>query len=432
MARFLIAGTPVPGHIAPLIAAAHHLIDRGHEVVFYTASVFRRQIAAIGASFAPFPQDIDLDYRRLDEHFPQRAALPAGPEQLIFGLKHLFADAMPAQYRGLRAILGDFPAEAILTDTMFCGTIPLLLARHSRRPPVISLGITALAWSGEDTAFFGTALPPPTTPAARARSAAMTRYMEQNVFGEVQCWFDAILAKLGLPPLPRFLFDSFISLPDRYLQLTAEAFEYPRRDLPETVRFVGPLFPRPGTQFEPPDWWEELDGSRPVVLVTQGTLANTDLTQLVVPTLTALANDDVLVIATTGGPPLDAISIPLPANARAGVFLPFDRLLPKVDVMVTNGGYGAVNHALSLGIPLVVAGDTEEKPEIAARVGWSGVGINLETGRPTPEQLQDAVQVVLRDSCFRNAARRMRAEFSRYNAREEIVAAVEGFAGVTA
>ncbi len=45
-----------------------------------------------------------------------------------------------------------------------------------------------------------------------------------------------------------------------------------------------------------------------------------------------------LVVATTGGPPLEAIPVPLPANARAGVFLPFDRLLPKVDVMVTNGG----------------------------------------------------------------------------------------------
>lgn len=432
MARFLIAGTPVPGHIAPLSAAAHHLIDHGHEVVFYTASVFRDRIEAIGASFAPFPQDIDLDYRRLDEHFPQRAALPPGPAQLIFGLKHLFADAMPEQYRGLRAILADFPADAILIDTMFCGTIPLLLAGHSGRPPVVALGITALAWSGKDTAFFGTALPPPITPAARARSAAMTHYMQQNIYGEVQDHFDNVLAQQGLPRLPCFLFDSFISLPDRYLQLTAEAFEYRRGDLPQTVRFVGPLLPPPSMRFEQSDWWGELDGQRPVVLVTQGTLANTDLTQLVAPTLTALANDDVLVIATTGGPPLDAIPVPLPANARAAVFLPFDRLLPRVDVMVTNGGYGAVNHALSLGVPLVVAGDTEEKPEIAARVAWSGVGINLETGRPTPEQLQDAVQAVLRDPSFRNSARKMQAEFSRYNAREEIVQTVEGVAGVTA
>ncbi len=69
--------------------------------------------------------------------------------------------------------------------------------------------------------------------------------MQQHLYGEVQAYFDAVLAKQGLPALPHFLFDSFIALPDRYLQLTADAFEYPRRDLPETVRFVGPLLPPP-------------------------------------------------------------------------------------------------------------------------------------------------------------------------------------------
>ena len=36
--------------------------------------------------------------------------------------------------------------------------------------------------------------------------------------------------------------------------------------------------------------------------------------------------------------------------------------------MVTNGGYGGVQLALAHGVPLVVAGNTEEKGEIAARV----------------------------------------------------------------
>ncbi|HYZ23390.1 MAG TPA: nucleotide disphospho-sugar-binding domain-containing protein [Rhodopila sp.] len=432
MARFLIAGTPVPGHIAPLLAVARHLHGRGHEVVLYTASVFRDQVQAAGAHFVSFPAEIDLDYRRLDEHFPERAALPPGPAQLIFGLKHLFADAMPQQCHGIREILAWFPAEAIIIDTMFCGVMPLVLAGRHRRPPVVSLGITALAWSSEDTAFFGTALPPPTTPPARARATAMTRYMQQNFYGEVQSYFDAILAKQGLPALPNFLFNSFITMPDVYLQLTAKGFEYPRRDLPNTVRFVGPLLPPPSTRFDPPEWWDDLDGDRPVVLVTQGTLANTDLGQLVGPTLTALARDDVLVVATTGGPPVEAIPVPLPANARAGVFVPFDRLLPKVDLMVTNGGYGAVNHALSLGVPLVVAGDSEEKPEIAARVAWAGAGINLETGRPSPEHIQDAVQAVLADPCYRKAARDLQAEFARYHALEDITAVVEGFIGATA
>ena len=53
--------------------------------------------------------------------------------------------------------------------------------------------------------------------------------------------------------------------------------------------------------------------------------------------------------------------------------------------MVTNGGYGAVQRALTTGVPLVVAGDTEDKPEVAARVEWFGAGVNLRTGAPTAE-----------------------------------------------
>jgi UDP-glucoronosyl and UDP-glucosyl transferase len=50
------------------------------------------------------------------------------------------------------------------------------------------------------------------------------------------------------------------------------------------------------------------------------------------------------------------LKAPLPANTHVVEYIPHDRLLPKVDVMVTNGGYGAVQRALSMGVPLVVAG----------------------------------------------------------------------------
>ena len=83
---------------------------------------------------------------------------------------------------------------------------------------------------------------------------------------------------------------------------------------------------------------------------------------------------------------------PLPANARAAEFLPDAELLPKVAVYVTNGGYGGLHYAMENGVPIVGAGDTEDKPEGAARVAWAGAGINLKTGRPRPEAIRDAVQ----------------------------------------
>ena len=101
-------------------------------------------------------------------------------------------------------------------------------------------------------------------------------------------------------------------------------------------------------------------------------------------TTRALADDDVLVVATTGGPDPAPLRRGLPANVRLERFVPHHLLLPHVDVMVTNGGYGGVQQALANGVPLVVAGDSEDKPEVAARVQWSGAGVNLHTGRPSP------------------------------------------------
>src|SRR5262249_17566681 len=163
-----------------------------------------------------------------------------------------------------------------------------------------------------------------------------------------------------------------VELADAYMQLTVPGFEFPRV-LPRSVRFVGAL-PAVPNQAPLPPWAPELDGGHKVVLVTQGTVANNDFGMLVAPTLAALADErDLLVVVTTGGRPVEAIPGSVPANVRLATFLPFEWLLPRIDICVTNGGYGGVNQALSFGIPLVTAGQTEDKADVSVRVAWSGV-----------------------------------------------------------
>lgn len=414
MARYLLACTALPGHVAPLLALATHLQRQGHEVVFHSGSAFAAAAAERGLRFVPFLPAIDYDHRDFRCRFPEWETLPSAHARLCYGLRHAFADAMPAQLAGLDAILAQFRADAVLVDSMFCGSLALQL-RGGTRPPVVGIGISALALCSADTAFFGTALPPAASAPDRARNLAMNRNLQQALFGTVQQHFDAVLAAMELPPLPCFVIDAMIRLPERYLQLTVPGFEYPRGDLPSSVRFVGALLAPPSRTFAPPPWWAELDDGRAVVLVTQGTLANHDTQQLIEPTLRGLSlRQDLLVVATTGSS--EPARFHVPANARVAGFLPYDRLLPKVDVLITNGGYGSVNHALSLGVPLIVAGDSEEKPEIAARVGWSGAGINLGTGRPSPRQIAEAVERVLTQPGLRSRAAALRSEFAHFDA----------------
>ena len=93
--------------------------------------------------------------------------------------------------------------------------------------------------------------------------------------------------------------------------------------------------------------------------------------------------------------------------------------------MVTNGGYGAVQRALSTGVPLVVAGDTEDKPEVAARVEWCGVGVNLRTGTPSVTALRNAVRDVLGDASYRLAAERLQSRYAQRDGVAEFAALVD-------
>ena len=80
---------------------------------------------------------------------------------------------------------------------------------------------------------------------------------------------------------------------------------------------------------------------------------------------------------------------PLPANARVAGLLPYDQLMPRLSAFVTNGGYGGLNAALAHGVPVVVAGDTEDK------VGDVGAGRLVRAwgstcGRAAPARARSA------------------------------------------
>jgi MGT family glycosyltransferase len=418
--KILIASTPATGHLNPLLAIGRVLIAEGHELAFLSGSVLRSRIEAIGAKFHALPEGADYDLRDFDSVAPELKTIAPGPDWLRVALERVFVDTIPAQHEGLQQVLRGFPADVVIGDDMLFGVLPMLLGPRSKRPPIALCGTSFLHWQREDGAPHFVGLPPATTKEQSDDYAAIYREHDRLIYQPVADRLNRSLQKLGVGPLSMSMVDSVVDLADAYLQLTVPSFEFPR-DLPPSVHFVGtpPIIPN---QVPPPSWAHELDGSRKVVLVTQGTLANHNFGLLIAPTLAALANEpDLLVIATAGGRPVEAIPGPIPANARLAQYLPFEWVLPKTDVFVTNGGYGSVNQALSFGIPLVAAGLTEDKADVNARVAWSGVGINLATNEPTPQALRQAVRAVLDKPNYRSRAARMADEFSGIDTRSEVL-----------
>jgi MGT family glycosyltransferase len=421
--KILIASTPATGHINPLIGVARVFVDHGHEVIFQTASVFRERIEQRGLAFRPFLPGADLDFRQIDTLFPDRKHLKPGPEMGQFDLERIFIDPAPHQHASLLATLRDWPADVIIADDVFLGTVPMLLGDRNKRPIIVHWGTTCLFTERDDGGPANLGLPLASTTAQREEYSVARAELDATLLTPVRKYFDTRLAELGVRPLPFGFLSVTAKLADLYLQPTVPSFEYPSRVLSslKSFHFVGQL-PQRSFDIPRPSWADDIDGTKRVVLVTQGTINNYDFGQLVEPTLSVLADDpDLLVVVTTGGQPLDAVRGRIPGNARLSTLLPLDWLLPKVDVLVTNGGYGTVSQALQFGIPIVVAGMTEDKPEVAARVAWAGVGINLASNNPTPEALRDAVRSTLDAPQYRERAKAVAREFARYDTKAEII-----------
>jgi UDP:flavonoid glycosyltransferase YjiC (YdhE family) len=400
----LIATMPIHGHVAPLLAAARHFAGRGDRVRFLTGARFADAVVATGAKHLPLPTEIDFDDRRdWNESFPGRAALK-GVKALAHDIDRIFVRPGLAQHDAVMAAHAAEAADVILAEPSFMGGAFLLGHPLGVRPPIVMCGICPLTIASRDTAPFGMGLPPLRGPLGRVRNAALALLTGKVVLSGVQRIADELFLALHRRPMPFAVLD-WPRHADAIVQFTVPEFEYPRSDAPAALHFTGPISAS-GSRAPLPPWWPELDGSRPVVHLTQGTIANFDFGQLIAPALDGLAEEDVLIAVATGGRPVESLP-PLPPNARAAEFLPYDQLLPKTDVYVTNGGYGGVQYALRYGVPIVAVGAHEDKPEVIARVAWSGVGRRLRTEHPTPAALRRTVLAVLADRRYRDAARHM-------------------------
>jgi MGT family glycosyltransferase len=397
----LFATMPVPGHVAPLLPIARALTERGHRVRWCTGRVFEGRITATGAEFLAMDPSIDHNGRNVDELFPARTGLK-GVAKLRYDMRAVFLDPIPAQVGDLRRAIEQRPADLILHDAPYAGAAVL---ERLGGPRTVSVGVSPMMLPAPEVPPFGPGLKFRRGPLARLRNTSVRWLLDNVVFKPVLEHRDRILNDLGLSMTGERGLASVS--PHLHLQNGVAGLEHPREHLPSQVKFVGALVD-PAPSAELPAWWEAvLAAGRPIVHVTQGTVADTDLDQLVLPTIRALAHENVTVVASTGAHDVG----PLPANAFVASFLPYDKLLPEVAVMVTNGGMGGVQLALARGVPLVVAGTTEDKPEVAARVERSGAGLNLRTSTPSEKKIRSAVLEVLSGESFWARAEELAADY---------------------
>ncbi|WP_249998540.1 nucleotide disphospho-sugar-binding domain-containing protein [Actinoplanes sp. M2I2] len=411
MAKIIVAAPPIPGEVGPLLQVARALADRGHRITVLSGPSFRAETEDAGLAFAPLGGDADYDVREISA--VRGDGLPPDAEELNHGWIRALVDPMPDEHRALQALLEEDPDQYLISSVLFLGLLPIRYGVPGRQPRGwVGVSVIGLAITSEDATFYG-----PVPLAGDENAVKVANRAANAVFAEVSTptreRLRELLLDLGAAePVTVAWPDVLYTAPDAVAALTVPGFEFHRGDLPGTIHLVGALPPLPARSWDAPAWWADLDGSRPVVVVVTS--------QLVEPTLLGLADRDVTVVAALGGADPESLSIPLPANARVASHLPFEALLPRTAVLITDGGIVGIQQALAAGVPVIVGGDTEDQPANATRVAHHQLGVDLRTGNPAPEAVARAVTEVLGSPDIRENVTRLAKVYAQHDPIEEI------------
>lgn len=371
-------------------AVSQALVDRGHEVVWLTSADNEARVRATGATFvktraiaaidAPFIRDNSTGL--LDRQF------------------HRLRSRVVAQVADYRDILAEFPADAVLVDVFPHGA--RALHELGEIPVYATLGVIPFYTSGAAAPFPVSGDSPPASWLSLVWNS-LQQLISQWIL--LPLFLAPVINQqrkvLGLKTLPfgepteYFTYSPFL-----HIQASCATLEFSQEPKSEQHRkhvgYVGPLVRLgPTTSVQLPPWWETVASHSRIVGITQGTLAM-DPTSLIIPSVRALKDDPslLLIVVSPHGKDVEA-QIGEADNVRYADWLPYHLLLPRLSLLITNGGYGSVTQALSHGVPLLCAGQTEDKKDTAARVTWCGAGIDLKTDNPTSDQVKGAANKIL-------------------------------------
>ncbi|CAN8097315.1 unnamed protein product [Discula destructiva] len=375
------------GHVLPMQAVVKVLVDSGHKVIWITHPDQEARVRASGAEFLATEKVAVVDSRLQDPSAPQ-------PTTMDETVDFLFGGRVTAQVADLRRALAHAG-----------GKVDCLL--HDALPH----GAAALHDIGELPAWATLGVVPMWTQGEEARTALGMILSTPEIV--LPC-LNRQRAELGLGALGAD--DTLHYSPYLHIQASCPALEYGKSMA--NTHFVGPLVTAKKEATAVPDWWAEtgVDAHPCVIGITQGTFA-VDPTTLIIPAIEALCTDDALLLVVPSSfaasirAGLEARGLDL-KNVRLAEWVPYDLLLPRCRILITNGGYGSVTQSLSHGVPMICAGTSEDKKDTAARMVAVGSGIDLGTDTPSAEQIKAAVKEVLENDEYRRNAAKMGEELN--------------------
>jgi MGT family glycosyltransferase len=370
MGRFLIVVPPLVGHTNPTVSLGTELAARGHDVAWAghpeVAGMLAPGARLLPVAPGPPPAIVAAADARNEAPVGGAVGFKAVWEEIVLPLaRHMVP--------GVEAATDGFGPDVLIVDQQALAGAAVALRR-------------GLPWATTATTSAELVDPLAAVPKVRAWLRDQMR---------------AVLLDAGVDPAIAGAVDPRFS-PDLVVGFTSAAL-VGGGPFPDHWALVGPaVSDRP----EPADFpWEWLDGDRPLVLVSLGTVNWRAGARFFAVAAEALGTMGVQAVMVA---PPDLVPDP-PPNVLVRTRVPQLALLPRVAAVVGHGGHNTVVEALAAGVPLVVAPVRDDQPLVADQVVRAGAGLRVKFHRVSGPELRAAVAAVLDEPRYRAAAAHVRA-----------------------
>jgi len=365
MSKIVFFCIPAHGHTNPTLGVVRELVARGHEVLYYSYNSFKEKIEGAGATF------VSCDEFDAEQHIDPKDAKRVGSD-LAFSTK-LLVDTTLALDDMVCKEMERLQPDCIVADSMAVWG----------KAVALKLGIPFVSST--------------TTFAFNKHSAQIMKQSLSQLFGMIFSMpkINKDIKRLQDKGYPvKSVLDIIQNDENTHTVVyTSPQFQPCADTFNDKYAFVGPSI-RPVK--------EEITKTKDkLIYISMGTVVN-DMAGLYRKCIKAFADTDYQVIMSVGDL-VDAKELgEIPDNISVHSHVDQIAVLAKADVFLTHCGMNSVNESLYYGVPLVMYPQTSEQGGVANRVMQVGAGVMLE--KTSPEAVREAVEKVLNDNVYRDAA----------------------------
>jgi UDP:flavonoid glycosyltransferase YjiC (YdhE family) len=428
MALILISTLPVRGHVIPARSVASKLTKAGHKIVF---ALPKKAIPWLELEFEC--QEMPGEFKYSPTTFRPLSPLNSRnriAHNMAYVLCHWTISQLDAIYKLADRKPPDRP-DIVISDCLHLA--PLIVARKLDIRSAV-LGVTPYRCLLGGSAPVRSGWKP-------ANNFARTKAYDA-INGTINWLFrrtrDQLVRRLtpAIDPLDiqsmfhkMSIFNVCKDMGDAFLQCSTPDLE-DRPTLLERngVQFIGPMNSGElAKHIENANTRNHSLTSKRTIFITWGTMQGGPPKDFIHVAKELQQCSGIEVIVSTSESELQTVKSILPADTKviSGDQAYFSAL-SMADVFVSNGGFGGVKAALTLGIPVVCFGSQDDKPDVCGRVDRSRAGIGF-LWQPKPEKVVDSILRVLNEPSFKTRAVEISQRLVEYEYKppERLVQAIE-------